>query len=609
VHVGTGGAVALAGLTTVSDWIASGSIRKATHAGRDVDLSVYLALARSRAVEQVVDRLGWSDWTLAGDLSFERIHGEQPRPLQRAIEQLIITKTRPGILAIEAPTGEGKTKAALQVTVGLVHRLGLAGFFVAMPTRATSNQMFDEADRLVSDLDPDLSVKLLHGTAAEYLTDKRARAARLEPINPEDVGTDEAGGNQDDAVREWFTQLRALLAPLAVGTVDQILQGGIRSPWAPVRLVGLSNRVVVVDEVHSYEVYMSTILDRILWWLGWLGVPVILLSATLPRVRREELLRQWYAGASRGRPSEARLELPTLDYPHAVWLDDRGAPEVVQAKSSSTNACRRVGLARLADRELCDWALEQAGGGRGVAVVHNLVRRVDQTVTALEDAVKLLPEEDRPRVVSLTGQLLAAARATVEQELRELFGKDGTRAPRAGYIVVGTQVLEQSLDLDFDAMATDLAPIDSLIQRAGRLHRFRRVDPDSPPTLVLLGVTETTSGPKWPPYTTNIYQDIVLMRTWALLRGRRDLRMPDEVPALVDAVYSDPDGIAYPVGWTPRWQRAQEALDRARAADRERAKSLFLPPPVHPNALLELTRHPRYTGQTRKPDGRGRLNG
>ncbi|MFG1846600.1 CRISPR-associated helicase Cas3' [Micromonospora carbonacea] len=609
VALGTGGAVALAGLTTVSDWIASGAISKATHAGSDIDLDAYVLLARRRAEEQVIERLGWSGWVPPGELDYQRLYGQQPRPLQRAIERMMAHRTRPGILVVEAPTGEGKTRTALQTTLTLMHRLRLAGFYVAMPTRATSNQMFEEVDALVTGLDPALSVKLLHGTAAEYLADRRARAARSELVIAEGVGVDDPAGEQDQTVREWFTKLRALLAPLAVGTVDRVLQGGIRSAWAPVPLVGLSNRVLVLDEVHGYQVYMSTILDRLLCWLGRLGVPVILLSATLPRTRREELLRSWYAGARQRGIAEVELSLPELSYPHAVWLDEQGVPAVVQAEASGLNAGRLVGLVHLADQDLTEWVLTQASGGRGVAVVHNLVRRVADTVELLEAAVAPLPEEDRPRIVSLTGRLPAATRAQVEQELRDLFGRDGTRAARAGYVVVATQVLEQSLDLDFDAVASDLAPIDSLIQRAGRLHRFRRTDPHTPPTLALTGVGEKASGPVWPPHTTRVYDDAVLLRTWALLRERHELRTPDEVPGLVDAVYSDPDEIVYPVGWQARWQLAQAKLDRARTDDRKKATARYLPPPTNPEALLCLTGHPRDVSQTRRPDGRGRRDG
>ena len=603
------GGVALAGLTTVSDWIASGSINKATHAGSDVDLAEYVGIARSRAHEQVVERLGWSQWQPAGDLSFTSLFEQAPRPLQGAVQRLVAAVSRPGVLVIEAPTGEGKTKAALQAIISLICQLRLAGFFIAMPTRATSNQMFDEVDRLLTGLDHGLSVKLLHGTAADYLTDRRSPTALADVVQPEHVGTDAADGAQDQTVREWFTQLRSLLAPFAVGTVDRVLKGGIRSAWAPVPLVGLSNRVLVLDEVHGYQVYMSTILDRLLWWLGWLGVPVILLSATLPRIRREELLRHWYAGSRQVHPHTVELPVPALGYPHAIWCDGRGVPEAVQTPASDTNTARRISLHRLADDELTSWALEQARAGHGVAIIHNLVRRVDQTVALLDEAIAALPVEEQPTIVSLTGGLPAGRRAAVEKDLRTLFGRQGQRAPQAGYIVVATQVLEQSLDLDFDAMASDLAPIDSLIQRAGRLHRFRPIDPHTPPTLVLTGVTETAAGPGWPAHTIRIYQDAILLRTWALLRDRKALRMPDEVPGLVDAVYSDPDTIHYPPGWGPRCRTASDKLDRARRAERKTATALYLPPPTRDDAVFELTRHPRNSSQTRKPDGRRRRDG
>lgn len=604
VRIGTGAAVALAGMATVSDWIASGSVDRSNHAGVDVDMVEYVKLSRDRARAQVV---GWSVWSPPEDVSFTRLFGERPRPLQLAIEHLIGSKSGPGVLVVEAPTGEGKTKAALQCVVGLVGQLGLAGFFVAMPTRATSNQVLEEVDELLLRLDSALSVKLLHGTAAEYLANRHAQAARAEAIRAEDVGGDESDGAQDQAVREWFTRLRALLAPFAVGTVDRVLQGGIRSRWAPVPLVGLANRVLVLDEVHGYDVYMSTILDRLLWWLGWFGVPVILLSATLPAVRREQLVHAWFAGARRCSPHEVELVLPSAGYPRALWVDGRGRPEVVEAAASETNADRRVALARLADEELVGWALQHAARGWGVAIIHNIHSRITHTLTALGEAVESLPEEERPTVMEITGQLPQKLRATREAELKSLFGRNGRRAPRTGCIVVGTQVLEQSLDLDFDIMASDPAPVDSLIQRAGRLHRFRPTDRCTRPTFAIVGVTDRKAGPKWPAYTTNIYHDLVLLRTWALLRDRSELRFPNDVPALVDAVYPEPDNAdGCPEGWQRRWDRAVARMRRAREDDKAMARDLFLPPPTREGALMDLTRHPKNTSQTRKPDLRGR---
>ncbi|MER7003895.1 CRISPR-associated helicase Cas3' [Dactylosporangium sp. NPDC000555] len=603
VRMSTAATVALAGLTTVSDWIASGSIDKKTHAGVDVDLTEYVKLSRDRAREQLTDRLGWTAWSSSpAGTGFAQLFGQEPRPLQAAIEQLIAGRTVSGILVIEAPTGEGKTKAALQATVSLIPQLGLAGFFLAMPTRATSNQAFEVVTKLLKQLGRGLTAKLLHGTAAEYLVGRRAQEARVDPIGAADVGGDEPGGVQDAHVREWFTWLRGLLAPLAVGTIDRILQAGIRRPWAPVPLVGLSNRVVILDEVHSYDLHMSTILDRVLAWLGWLGVPVIVLSATLPATRRAELVKSWYAGARRGRPGQLDLALPPPGYPRALWLDHHGIPIEVHAEASPINTGRPVRLVTVSDEDLIGWALEQAARGWGVAIIHNLVKRAERTAAALTKAAASLPKGQQPKVVTLTSHLTAGERARVEAELRQLFGENGTRAPKAGYVVVGTQVLEQSLDLDFDAMASDMAPVDSIVQRAGRLHRFRRADPDSPLTLAMLGVTEKRAGPTWTKYTVNIYADAILLRTWALLRDRPRLRLPDEVPELIDAVYTEPNAIVCPPGWEKRWDRAAEQLRRTRRADRDLATTLYLPPP-EPRAkvLRELTAHVRNVGQTRKP--------
>ncbi|WP_162908065.1 CRISPR-associated helicase Cas3' [Allorhizocola rhizosphaerae] len=604
VRLSTAATVALAGLATVSDWIASGSIDKKTHAGADVDLTGYVALSRERAREQVIDRLGWTAWSCSpADTGFVRLFGQQPRPLQAAIEQLIAGRTVPGILVIEAPTGEGKTKAALQATVSLIQQLGLAGFFLAMPTRATSNQAFGVAEKLLKQFGPGLTVKLLHGTAAEYLAGRRAQEARADPIRAVEVGGDEPGGAQDAHVREWFTWLRGLLAPLAVGTIDRILQVGIRRPWAPVPLVGLSNRVVILDEVHSYDVHMSTILDRVLAWLGWLGVPVIILSATLPAARRTELVKSWYTGARRGHAAQLDLAPSLPGYPRALWLDHHGVPIEVRAEASPVNTARPVGLAAVCDEDLVGWALERAARGWGVAIVHNLVKRAEYTAEELAKAVASLPEDRRPKIALLTRHVISGERARIEAELQRLFGENGTRAPTSGYIVVGTQVLEQSLDLDFDAMASDVAPMDSIVQRAGRLHRFRRVDPDAAPTLAILGVREKPTGPMWARYTVNVYDDAVLLRTWALLRTHTELRLPDEVPELIDAVYAEPNAIDYPPGWKERWDRAAKRLHQARRTDRDLATTLYVPQPEPRAAVLrELTAHVRNVGQTRKPN-------
>jgi len=593
VSVTPGAAVALAGLITVSDWVASHSVGVLDHAGTGLDLGSYVGLSRARAAE-LVAKLGWERWLPPADTGYRSLFGgEEPRPVQRLVAELAEGATGPGIMVVEAPTGEGKTRAALQAAATLVRRLGLAGFCLAMPTRATSNQAYGEVCALVGARWP---VKLLHSTAAEYLAGA---------IVAESVGMDGPNGGQEDEAREWFTRKKGLLASLAVGTVDRLLQAAIRARSVAVPLLGMTNKVIVIDEVHAYDAYMSTLLDRLLWWLGRLGVPVILLSATLPAGRREDLVRHWCAGARRCRPADvAPAETAASEYPRVTWADADNY--LVRGSAvSELNRDRRVRVAHIAEDVLVGRLLGFARDGQNVAMIHNVVRRAEATHAALEVEIARLPPEDRPELILITGPP-TQARTRKEARLTELFGRHGRRPARA--IVVGTQILETGLDLDFDVMVSDVSPIDSLIQRAGRLHRFRKVT--HPPLLGITGVTDAAPGPKIANGIRKIYQDRILLRTWALLRDRSLLRLPDDVSGLVEAVYGTEDAVTCPPTWAKRLQRAAATRARALRDDAWQARSLYLPPPPRTESdatfLRELTMHAKNPAQTRKPDGRKR---
>lgn len=580
------GAVALAGLTTVSDWIASDE-RNFPSPEDEVDLDQYARVSEARA-DEAVARLDLQPWAPPEDTGFAGLFAsEDPRPVQALIERLVRGRVEPTMLVVEAPTGEGKSKAALQAVATLVRGRGLAGVYVGMPTQATSHQMLGEFEKMLARLGDSSAVRLIHSNAREFL-DSRAPA-------PTDVGRDDPD-DSDVAAQEWFTRKKSLLTPLGVGTVDQVLKATIRSGHVFVRLVALSNKVVVIDEVHAYDTYMSTLLDRLLMWLGHLGVSVLLLSATLPSGRREELAAAWRAGALSCLPCDVAPLPPSTAYPR-VTVVSGGASLVESAEACALNRDRTVRLELVDEEHIVDWALEQAGTGGCVAIVHNLVNRVKATSEALAEKIAAFPEPQRPQLITITGQLAAARRRTVEAELQAAFGPGGTR-PCA--IVVGTQVLEQSLDLDFDVMLTDMAPIDSLVQRAGRVHRHDRRTRRGVPTLAITGITETPAGPVFPSYLANVYAPMVLLRTWALLRDKKELRSPVEVPLLVDAVYGPPEAIECPPGWEQVWHRAVERLHRAHDKDKHDARLMYLPLPVTTHRLADMTVRPQNPGKSRK---------
>ncbi|UMP07060.1 CRISPR-associated helicase Cas3' [Amycolatopsis sp. EV170708-02-1] len=570
-------AVGLAALTAVSDWVASDSSNfPALEPG--ADLSVYAETCDTKA-DEAVARSGMSPWSPPAQADFETLFRRAPRPVQQVVERVTSELAEPVLLVVEAPTGEGKSKAALQAATSMVRQLGVSGFYVAMPTQATSNQMLLEIQSMLHELGDETPVNLVHAG-----------------VKPADVGRD--AGDDDVAARSWFTRKRSLLARLGCGTTDQVLKGAIRSGHVFVRLAALSNKVVVFDEVHAYDVYMSTLLERLLMWLGALGTPVILLSATLPAGRRHALIAAWQAGRRGWPPQQIPAALSTVSYPRVTVATETGVTEH-SAGVSKLNKDRRIHLSRVDDDKIVNWLLDEASQDRCVAVVHNLVRRAIKTYDSLKKRIDELPEVERQLLIAINGTLPAGQRRDVEQQLRDLFGEDGVRPQRA--IVIGTQVLEQSLDLDFDTMLTDLAPIDALIQRAGRIHRHRRDQSRGPLRLVITGVTDRQEGPQFPPYLRNVYAPIALMRTWALLRDRPHIDSPAEVSHLVDQVYGGE--VECPQGWTDAWRKEEEHLRALRKRDSAAARTLYLPMPHAVEDLAELTERPKSTKQTRKQSG------
>jgi CRISPR-associated endonuclease/helicase Cas3 len=582
VHVSSAAAVALAALTTISDWIASDT---ENFPYADVfDLPVYNRRADERA-SLAVERLGLYPWEPPTSFS-ELFQGEKPRPVQVVVERVTEDRDQPTLVIVEAPTGEGKSKAGIQAAAALMRRLGLLGTYVANPTKATSNQMLTELERLLERLghDKTVSVRLIHSGALDHLNERAA--------DPAGVGRDDED-DFDVQAKEWFTRKKSLLVPVGVGTIDQALKTVIRSGHVFVRLAALTNKVVVIDEVHAYDTYMSTLLDRLLAWLGRLGTSVVMLSATLPSGRRQELVAAWQSGLLRCLPRDTPKAEPSTDYPR-VTVAGTGKPVAERAEVSDLNVSRPLHLTPINDEDVVDWALEQVADGGCAVVMHNLVSRVIATHAALVARVAALPTEIRPRLFVIHGQLDDGPRRAVETELKAAFGKNGAR-PRA--IVVSSQVLEQGLDLDFDAMLTDLAPVDWLIQRAGRLHRHDRARGEL--RLAIAGVVDIEAGPQFPRYSELVYAPITLMRTWALLRERTCLNLPDDIPTLVDAVYGPGGAIVCPSGWEELWQIETERLAHALKVAERNARLMYLP---HPNAvshLGELTKHSKHAGRTR----------
>ncbi len=535
-HPSTNWLLTLAGLTTVADWM--GSMTEFFEmAGPIEDLSEYIPLSRQRA-EQVVREVGWSGWQApkvarSPEMLFPIVRQYGMRPLQVAVEEIKPTLRQPSLVLIEAPMGEGKTEAAMSLAEHWSVTLQQRGCYFALPTMATSNQMFGRVreflEQRYEDSDDRVNLLLLHGRASLSDALQELVAAAKHPQGISDDGERARG---DVVASEWFTyRKRGLLAPFGVGTVDQLLMAVLPVKHVFVRLFGLAQKTVIIDEVHAYDAYMSVLLEHLLCWLRSLGTSVVLLSATLPKSRREALLAAYRGrhednASSRTRESSDRsltasaTEARATSYPRLSWLNERG-----EVQTRGFNASKRITLrVVLQPHDVAEWgpALRAALEHGGCAAV------ICNTVTRAQDVFREL------RSLFEGGELdLFHARFPFEEreerERRTLaqFGRPKNLDPslRPRRVLVATQVIEQSLDIDFDLMVSELAPVDLVLQRSGRLHRHERIGDAArvrpagleAPTLWLLTPQWRDDGlPDWGP-SGWVYEPHVLLRSWLAL--------------------------------------------------------------------------------------------
>ncbi|HSA51657.1 MAG TPA: CRISPR-associated helicase Cas3' [Yinghuangia sp.] len=488
-------------------------------------------------------------------------------------------------MSVKAEQAQGKTEAALVAAEVFAARCGAGGCFVALPTRATGNAMFsrvlDWLERLPGSGGG--SVFLAHAKAGlneEYVDLVRAGSRRLAAI--------EVDGEDDDwrpaqdvraasgelAAHQWLRGRKTgMLASFAVGTVDQLLFAGLKSRHLALRHLALAGKVVVVDEVHAYDAYMSVYLERVLSWLGAYRVPVVMLSATLPAGRRRALAEAFAGVAGAGAVVEDER------YP-LITAVSAGAPARVVPVAAAGERAVEVQVARLdddAERLVGLLEVELADGGCAL-VVRNTVDRVLRTAAALRERFG----DDRVTVAH--SRFVDLDRARVDAELVRRFGPDGDR-PVGAHIVVASQVAEQSLDVDFDVLVSDLAPVDLVLQRLGRLHRHHRGGREQTgrpsrlrvPRCWITGVAWATPVPEPVPGSRAVYGRYALLRSLAVLAPHLDgrcLELPGDISGLVQAAYGE--GPVGPASWQPALAVAGEEEAVLRADQRRRADGFLL---------------------------------
>jgi len=590
-------AVWLAGLISVADWIGSDE----THFTFNTAPASGPVAARKQAETVAREALVQAGWfyqpldipcdTLTETFCFIK----EPFPAQNVALDAIRSMASPGIAVVEYPMGWGKTEIALWIAAYWAKHHGIPGFYIAMPTMTTSDQLHSRVrEHFTRHATDDVNLQLLHGQAALRVDKKIApdilqglgNLSIQEPADDANIAQAEASEDPDarhdrapqrDPIQRasWFTKRkRGLLATYGVGTVDQALLAILQSKHFFVRLHALTGKTIIFDEVHAYDTYMSSLFDELLTWLGALGSPVVILTATLPRERTRQLIAAYNKGAGWSAK-------PTYIGPYPrITTSDRARMQSVSSPIDPATS-RSIALRAMpsdVNDETATW--EMIGShldirlrdGGTAALICNTVKQAQHAYQILQKWFDPTPGETG-ELELFHARFRQLERGKIQDRVLREFGKQthgdkGKRIRPARKIVIATQVIEQSLDLDFDIMISMFCPTDLLLQRAGRLQRHRGTDVLRPeglrqPELWLSGYEESSGrAPRFLPGSRSVYGNHVLLRSWLALRDRIGIVIPDDVEPLIEATYAA--FVEVPEDLADAWEKSKASFERQR---------------------------------------------
>ena len=628
-----------AGLVMLSDWI--GSTERAAD-GTPVfafsdslhdDRWTFARAAALRALNEIGLSPAGRKMLSVNGVSLESLigaPGATPNPMQAATSGLA-SDFLPQLLLIESETGSGKTEAALLHFFELYARGRVDGLYLALPTRTSAVQIHARVVRAVANLFPDADRPPVVLAVPGYLRVDEAQGTRLPDF---ETLWDDSPGGRPDRLRHWAAEnaKRYMAAPIVVGTIDQALLGVVRSRHAQMRWAASSRHLLAIDEVHASDTYMThlvrTLVDRHLA----LGGHALLMSATLGAVARAaffspeggvpalaEASRSAYPALTWARPTASSL--PQMDKPATSTASRQPVSLPIAGSGRRKDIAIRLESRNSDEGWIAREALFQAHRGARVIIIRNTVGDAVRLHEAVETAAAERGCEDllfRCSGVSTLhhARFSPADRRRLDDRVEAVFGKPGRRrtalaghhgtidpgtGASRGVVLVATQTVEQSLDIDADLLITDLCPMDVLLQRLGRLWRHDRDRPqglDHPTAIVLTpesrDLGKLIGKPRWG--LGNVYSDLrVIEATLRVLLARRPedilptlreslapllaggiMRIPDMNRALVEAA-THPEALeAVVADGGAKWRTYQAELGGVRAAHTQAAQNCLL---------------------------------
>lgn len=540
----------LAGLTSVADWIGSDE-RFFSPEPRTADEDV-ATIARS-----ALDSIGFTMPNLDTGLSFEQIFGFSPNDMQT---RTLATITGPGVYVIEAPMGIGKTEAALGAAYRLMATGKARGIYFALPTQATSNRIHLRMNEFLERIaHTSGGSRLIHGNS--WLMQDN------QDFIPTSNGRQEKSSDDAQNGRDWFASpKRALLATFGVGTVDQALLGVVAAKHFFVRHFALAGKVVILDEVHSYDIYTGTLIDKLISTLEGLGCTVIILSATLTGKRRGQIV------------STLVNNIEDADQPYPL-ISGRTGGTTIDPVAATPPASREIEVVFNTAESAVEEAMAVARKGGAVLWICNTVGAAQKQFKQLKELVA-----DEFPLGLLHSRFPYWRREALEKEWMERFGKEGET--RCGSILVSTQVVEQSVDLDVDLLITELAPTDMLLQRLGRLWRHERGKrPVDEPCICIIEEEKSLEELyRMPPKAimkafgskAKVYAPFVLLRSLEVWQAQTaGVTIPTQIRQLIELTYADRED--EPDAWSQLYNEWY-GTDSAKRMKAQMATNIWQPP-------------------------------
>lgn len=537
-----------AGVTVLADWLGSNT-HFFPYRDQPIALEQYWEIAKPCA-RNALNAAGVLPASIQPGRSLQDFFSyiKEPSPLQQWAAT-VENAQEPQIFLLEDVTGAGKTEAAMMLAYRLMADGLASGFFIGLPTMATANAMYKRVASVYRRLfEGDPSLVLAHGHKG--LVDEFARS-----VLPPDVAEGDAAQLDETASARCTAWLadhskRALLALAGVGTIDQALLAVLHSKHQSLRLLGLFRKVLIVDEVHACDAYMQRVLEVLLEFHARADGSVILLSATLPIHMKRSLLNAYARGRQAAAPA-----LRSQAYPLATrWY--RGQPVAAEeALGSRANVSRTVDVHYEADpAKAYEYVRTALAEGKCVGWIRNTVADAMSAYACLAATVP------REQITLFHARFALRDRLQKEEQVLACFGDTSDHAARKGRLMIATQVAEQSLDVDFDVLLTDLAPIDRVLQRAGRLHRHVRnvdgnrlsgtdaVDARPLPCLWVVGPawTEQPHGGWYGDVFKKgqyVYEDHGQLWLTAKILQRGHFCMPADAREMIESVFSDEEAI------------------------------------------------------------------